>query len=163
MTFWTSIPSPIGPLHLVAADGALRGVHMHTEGASPSVPAGALERPDDPLLHQARRELDEYFARRLRRFTVPLDPQGTAFQRAVWTALTQIEFGATCSYADIARAIGRPTATRAVGAANGQNPIAIIIPCHRVIGSDGSLTGYGGGLERKRFLLALEGPLTLPF
>jgi methylated-DNA-[protein]-cysteine S-methyltransferase len=164
MTFWTSIQSPIGPLTLVAAGGALRGVYMHDHrGAGAPIPEGAARRPDEPALRQAARELDEYFARARRRFTVPLAPQGTEFQRAVWSALTGIDFGVTRSYADIARAIGRPTATRAVGAANGQNPISIIIPCHRVVGSDGSLTGYGGGLERKRWLLAHEGPLALPF
>lgn len=164
MLVWTAIPSPIGPLCLVATRDALRGVYMQDHRGAPSpVPADALEQADAPVLRHARRELDAYFAGACRRFTVALDPQGTAFQRAVWSALETIEFGATCSYADIARAIGRPTATRAVGAANGQNPISIVVPCHRVVGSDGSLTGYGGGIERKRWLLAHESCLPLPF
>jgi methylated-DNA-[protein]-cysteine S-methyltransferase len=131
-------------------------MHSPDDPATNPPPGPTREDPDDPLLQQLRRELDAYFAGALRRFTVPLAPRGTEFQRAVWAALLTIDFGETCSYADIARAIGRPTATRAVGAANGQNPIAVVIPCHRVIGSDRSLTGYGGGLDRKRWLLAHE-------
>ncbi|HEY8376674.1 MAG TPA: methylated-DNA--[protein]-cysteine S-methyltransferase, partial [Nannocystis sp.] len=120
MLLWTSIPSPIGPLCLVATRDALRGVYMQAHRGAPApLPPGALEQPDAPVLRQARRELDEYFAGARFRFTVALDPQGTPFQRAVWSALQTIEYGATRTYAEIARAIGRPTATRAVGAANG--------------------------------------------
>ncbi|MCA8974064.1 MAG: methylated-DNA--[protein]-cysteine S-methyltransferase [Planctomycetes bacterium] len=104
----------------------------------------------------ARRQLAEYFAGRRREFELPLAPRGTPFQLEVWAALRTIPFGSTCSYADIAARIGRPNAVRAVGAANGRNPIAIIVPCHRVIGRDGSLTGYAGGLDRKRRLLQHE-------
>lgn len=106
-----------------------------------------------------RKELTEYFAGRRRAFTVPLNLQGTVFQRAVWRATTQISYGQTATYAALARKIGRPQAVRAVGAANGANPIPIIIPCHRVIGTDGSLTGYAGGLPLKKWLLELEGAL----
>lgn len=102
------------------------------------------------------RELDAYFAGKLRRFTVPLDLRGTPFQRRVWELLCDIPYGETCSYRDIAQAFGNPRATRAVGQAIGRNPVAIVVPCHRVIGSDGGLTGYGGGLHRKRALLDLE-------
>lgn len=152
--------SPLGPLRLVAADTGLREVSMTVPGRALPTPTGAHEHADAPVLRQARRELEEYFAAARRRFTVPLDPLGTAFQQAVWSALAQIEFGATRTYAEIARAIGRPTASRAVGAANGHNPLAILVPCHRVVGADGTLTGYAGGLERKRWLLAHEASQT---
>ena len=111
------------------------------------------------MLVAARRQLKAYFAGRLERFDVPLDPQGTPFQREVWRGLRRIPYGRTRSYADMARRLGRPRAFRAVGAANGQNPISIIIPCHRLIGSSGHLTDYGGGLSVKRALLSLEGAL----
>ncbi|MBZ5714028.1 methylated-DNA--[protein]-cysteine S-methyltransferase [Nannocystis pusilla] len=159
MAFWTWMDSPIGDLRLVAADGALRAVHLTERRGDPPAAAYGRERPDEPVLQQARRELDEYFAGRRRRFDVALGAVGTEFQRAVWKALTAVEFGAICSYGDIARALGRPTATRAVGGANNKNPLAIIVPCHRVVGSDRTLTGYGGGLERKRWLLAHEARL----
>ena len=106
------------------------------------------------------KQLEEYFAGERRRFDLPLDLRGTDFQQRCWQALLKIPYGETRSYADIARAIGQPSAVRAVGLANGQNPVAIVVPCHRVIGSDGSLTGYGGGLEIKRKLLELEGALS---
>lgn len=109
-----------------------------------------------PLIEQARAELEAYLAGRLRRFTVPLDPVGTDFQRLVWATVAAIPYGETATYREIAARIGRPRAVRAVGAANGANPLAIVIPCHRVVGSDGSLTGYGGGVAMKRALLDLE-------
>ena len=108
------------------------------------------------LFKEAIAQLDAYFSGELRRFDLPLAPEGTAFQREVWSALTAIPYGETVSYGELARRLGRPAATRAVGAANGRNPIPIVIPCHRVIGADGSLTGFGGGLAIKRKLLALE-------
>ena len=117
-----------------------------------------------PVLKETATQLEEYFAGDRKEFTVPLAPAGTPFRLAVWTQLTMIPYGSTVSYGDIARALGkRLVASRAVGLANGANPISIIVPCHRVIGSDGSLTGYGGGLERKELLLRLEGagPVTL--
>jgi methylated-DNA-[protein]-cysteine S-methyltransferase len=110
-----------------------------------------------PVLLEAERQLREYFERRRTAFTVTLDPQGTAFQQQVWDALRTIPFGETRSYAEIARQIGRPTAVRAVGAANGRNPLSIVTPCHRVIGTNGHLTGFAGGLDTKAFLLRLEG------
>jgi methylated-DNA-[protein]-cysteine S-methyltransferase len=141
------IDSPVGPLRLRADDHALLEV---------AFAKGAPERSAHPILRLAGAELAAYFAGKLTRFEVPLDAVGTEFQRAVWRALLEIPFGETRSYADIAVRIGRPAAVRAVGAANGRNPIAIVIPCHRVIGSDGSLTGYGGGEPRKRWLLSHE-------
>ncbi len=148
-----TVGSPLGPLTLVAGEAALVGLHLR-----PLEPEAVDALPRrTPLLAQAEAELEAYFAGRRQRFEVPVDPEGTPFQREVWAALTTIPFGTTWSYARLARAVGRPAAVRAVGAANGANPIALIIPCHRVIGADGSLTGYGGGLPRKRWLLAHEG------
>ncbi len=116
-----------------------------------------LDRADrHSILDRAERELAAYFAGRLRRFTIPLAPEGTPFQRAVWAALATIPFGETRSYSDVARAVGRPRAVRAVGAANGRNPLALVLPCHRVIGASGALTGYAGGIDRKEWLLAHE-------
>ena len=151
------VAAPIGRL-IVASDGsAVAGVWM--ANASPSDDQWERQRGTDGVLAEARRELLAYFDGRLRAFRVPLAPNGTEFQRRVWTALTQIPYGTTISYADLARRIDNLTAVRAVGAANGRNPIPIIVPCHRVIGSDGSLTGFGGGLDRKRWLLHHEGAL----
>jgi methylated-DNA-[protein]-cysteine S-methyltransferase len=155
-TLWTLLPSPIGDLLLTATDAGLTGVQM-----GPAEPLSAAERADHhPILAIARRELDGYFAGELTSFTVALAAVGTVFQRRVWAALRAIPFGTTTSYGALARALGRRGAARAVGLANGRNPIAIIVPCHRVIGADGTLTGYGGGLERKRWLLAHEETLS---
>jgi methylated-DNA-[protein]-cysteine S-methyltransferase len=124
--------------------------------ARAALPSGSRSRADRPPLPEVRRQLAEYFAGARRAFALPLAPAGTEFERRVWQALAAIPYGETRSYAEVALTIGRPAACRAVGRANGRNPIAIVIPCHRVIGSDGSLTGYGGGLDLKRFLLDLE-------
>jgi len=150
----TTVASPVGPLALVASDGALVGVYL--DGHHQRVPAGALPGTDDPVLGEASAQLHAYFAGRLRRFDLPLRPVGTAFQRAVWAALVEVPYGVTCSYGELADRIGRPRAVRAVGLANGRNPLAVVVPCHRVIGADGRLTGYAGGLDRKRALLELE-------
>jgi methylated-DNA-[protein]-cysteine S-methyltransferase len=124
---------------------------------------GARRADDDPVLAAARRQLERYFAGERTEFDLPLAPEGTEFQRAVWAGLGTIGYGETLSYGELADRIGRPNAQRAVGLANGRNPIAVIVPCHRVIGADGSLTGYGGGLDRKQRLLALEqGVAALP-
>jgi methylated-DNA-[protein]-cysteine S-methyltransferase len=148
------MPSPIGELLLTGDEAGLTGLYM--EGYDAGITVGARRGSDDPLLSRARRELEAYFAGRLTRFEVPLQLVGTAFQRRVWAGLLQIPFGATTSYGALATRLGQPTATRAVGLANGRNPVSIIVPCHRVIGRDGSLTGYGGGIARKRWLLAHE-------
>ena len=151
------VAAPIGRL-IVASDGsAVAGVWM--ANASPSDDQWERQRGTDPVLAEARRELLAYFDGTLREFRIPLAPNGTEFQRRVWNALTNIPYGTTISYADLARRIDNLTAVRAVGAANGRNPIPVIVPCHRVIGSDGSLTGFGGGLDRKRWLLHHEGAL----
>jgi methylated-DNA-[protein]-cysteine S-methyltransferase len=152
---WTEVPSPIGPIRLTARGDALTGVFMlkHKYG-----PAGFpdAEREESALLAEASRQLAAYFAGELRDFDLPLAPDGSDFQRQVWDALRQIPFGETTSYMAIAKRIGDARHVRAVGTANGRNPISIIIPCHRVVGSDGSLVGYGGGLDRKRWLLDHE-------
>jgi methylated-DNA-[protein]-cysteine S-methyltransferase len=157
-TFFTTVDSPIGELLLLSDGEALTGLSM--QDASRPLPIDPGWEP--AALDEPRRELEEYFAGERTSFDLPLRPRGSAFQQAVWHALTGIPYGETRSYGEIARAIGKPDAVRAVGAANGANPIAVIVPCHRVIGADGSLTGFGGGLERKRTLLDLErGVLTL--
>ncbi len=148
--------SPIGDLLLVADEAALIRLHVREGKYVPAVPLTWRHDPGHPILNLTQRELDAYFARQLRTFSVPIAPQGTPFQRHVWTALTGIPYGATRTYAQQAQAIGQPAAVRAVGAANGRNPISLIVPCHRVIGADGSMTGYAGGLAAKRLLLALE-------
>ena len=151
-----TIASPVGTLTLVASDTGLVAI-LWEDDAPDRVRLGALaDTPDHPTLVQAERELDAYFAGRLTRFSVPLDMRGTDFQKSVWQALLTIPFGETRSYAQIATQIGRPTATRAVCAANGRNPISIIAPCHRVIGANGTLTGFAGGLAAKEYLLGLE-------
>jgi methylated-DNA-[protein]-cysteine S-methyltransferase len=153
MITFTEHPTPVGIITLVQDDGALIGAHL--EGLVPSALRSIAKR-DASAFDAARRQLDAYFDGSRARFELRLAPRGTPFQTRVWKALLAVDFGKTASYGDIARAIGSPTASRAVGAANGQNPIAIIIPCHRIIGSSGALVGYGGGLPRKRWLLAHE-------
>jgi methylated-DNA-[protein]-cysteine S-methyltransferase len=142
---------PIGGVGIAERDGAISLVFF--EGREDVL---GYERSETPLIKEAARQLDEYFAGLRTAFDLPLSLDGTAFQTAVWNALLTIEYGETRSYKDIAAQIGKPRAARAVGSANHRNPIAIIVPCHRVIGHDGSLTGYGGGLHVKQFLLGLE-------
>lgn len=152
------IDSPIGPLTLITQDGRLAGVHMEVTRYEPDAGAlgAAVTSESDPVLAAAAGQLDAYFRGELTSFDLPLALAGTQFQRSVWAALQSIPYGETISYGELARRIGQPSASRAVGLANGRNPVAIVVPCHRVIGADGSLTGYGGGMDRKRFLLALE-------
>ena len=156
MLYRTTLASSVGTLTLVASDTGLAAVLWENDRPGRVVLGPLTETSDHPILDQASRELTAYFAGTRRDFTVPLAPNGTAFQQSVWTALRTIPHGETRSYAAIARSIDRPTATRAVGAANGRNPISIIIPCHRVIGTSGALTGFAGGLEAKRWLLMHE-------
>jgi len=150
----TVVDSPIGPLTLVAADGALVGLYLAEQRHRPS--EEFFGAPDPEPFAGVREQLAEYFAGRRTVFDVPLAPVGTPFQQKVWRALLEIPYGRTVSYGQLAARIGSPSASRAVGLANGRNPISIIVPCHRVVGSSGDLTGYGGGLERKKWLLALE-------
>jgi methylated-DNA-[protein]-cysteine S-methyltransferase len=153
---WTRIPTALGPMVLAADADGLVGAwfdgQKHFDGPEP----GWLR--DDPhaLLCEAARQLGDWFAGRRQDFDLPLAPRGTAFQQAVWREIARVGRGRTRSYGEVAQAVGRPTAFRAVGAATGLNPISLIIPCHRLVGSNGALTGYAGGLDRKRALLAFE-------
>lgn len=157
MLSYKIVASPVGALKLVASDTGLIAILWEKETPK-RVPLGAMTKaPDHPVLTAAAAQLAEYFAGARQAFDLPLDFRGTDFQKAVWAQLLAIPFGETRSYAEIARAIGRPSACRAVGAANGRNPVSIIAPCHRVVGANGTLTGFAGGLEAKRRLLALEG------
>ena len=151
------IDSPIGPLMLAADDAGLR----HIEFRDNRHPANRADwhGGDSEILQASEAQLAEYFAGTRTSFDLPLAPQGTAFQLQVWHELARIPFGATISYAQLAQRIGKPEAVRAVGAANGRNPLPIVLPCHRVIGADGALVGFGGGLPTKQFLLRLEGAL----
>lgn len=157
MTYkFKTIPSPVGALTLVASDAGLTAILWENDRPG-RVKLGDLEEASDhPVLAEAERQLQGYFAGERERFDVPLDFRGTDFQKSVWAALLTIPFGETRSYGEIARQIGRPSALRAVGAANGRNPISIIAPCHRVIGTDGALTGFAGGLAAKETLLGME-------
>ncbi len=151
---YSRVQSPVGELLLLSDGEALSGLYLHAARYVPPLPADA--RHDDDALAEAAEQLAEYFTGRRRYFSLKVAPVGTPFQREVWEALVDIPFGTTSSYGEIADRVGRPSASRAVGAANGRNPISIVIPCHRVIGADGTLTGYAGGLDRKMSLLALE-------
>ena len=150
MQVYSRMPGPLGELLLTAEEGALTGVWFEGQHE----PCG--ER-DDAALAEARRQLQAWFEGRIRVFDLPLAPQGTPFQQRVWEEIRRIPFGSTRSYGELARRLGSPGASRAVGGATGRNPLSIVIPCHRVVGTGGGLTGYGGGLERKRLLLELEG------
>jgi methylated-DNA-[protein]-cysteine S-methyltransferase len=154
ITCYTRLPSPLGPLLLVGTENALTAVGLPS-GRDGFQPDPHWTETAAPFAEPVR-QLDAYFAGTLRRFDLRLAPAGTPFQQRVWQALREIPYGETVSYSELARRIGRPAAARAVGAANGRNPLAIVIPCHRVIGSDGRLVGYGGGLPAKSALLALE-------
>ena len=157
-TFFTTLPSPVGRLTLEGEGDDLVGLYFDNDPSAARAQGGSVR--DDGRLQPALAQLREYFAGQRTDFDLSLAPPGTAFQTSVWRALQRIPFGGTASYGEIARAIGRPAASRAIGGANHRNPIAIIIPCHRVIGADGSMTGYGGGLDRKRILLDLEARVT---
>jgi methylated-DNA-[protein]-cysteine S-methyltransferase len=152
--FFNTVSSPVGRLTLVGEGDDLVGLYFDRDPLAAKMRAAGAK--DDGRLRPAMAQLEEYFAGSRTRFDLSLVPPGTPFQKTVWAALVRIPFGATASYGEIARAVGRPDASRAVGGANHRNPIAIIIPCHRVIGANGSMTGYGGGLPRKRILLDLE-------
>ena len=154
-TTCTTIDSPVGPLLLAADDDGLRTIEFHA-AAHPVRRDPDWREGDHVLLQRAIAQLREYFAGTRRAFDLPLAPRGTDFQRETWRTLATIPYGETISYAELARRVGRPKASRAVGAANGRNPLPIVLPCHRVIGANGSLTGFGGGLPTKEFLLQLE-------
>jgi methylated-DNA-[protein]-cysteine S-methyltransferase len=153
---YKTIDSPAGTLKLVASEKGLAALLFRDDDSSLAPLQPIVEQPNHPILLETERQLGQYFDGTRKNFTVPLDFNGTEFQKKVWEALLTIPFGETRSYGEIAQQLGNPTASRAVGAANGRNPISIIAPCHRVIGSNGKLTGYGGGLDTKEMLLALE-------
>ena len=152
------MPSPLGEILLVAnARGdALRGLYLEGQKYFPEDAALWTASPRLPLFRDAVAQLGEYFAGGRENFAIPLEPAGTAFQRAVWREIARVPYGGTISYAALAKRCGRPSAVRAAGAATGRNPITVVIPCHRIVGSGGALTGYAGGLDRKRALLAIE-------
>ena len=153
---WTVIDSPIGELRLVERSGAITAIEFSPFRPADGRPLGDRDEPH-PLLVETSRQLAAYFARDLKEFDLPLSPQGTDFQRRVWDVLVGVGYGETASYGEVAHRLGMTgAASRAVGLANGRNPIPVVIPCHRVIGANGTLTGYAGGLARKQTLLSLE-------
>jgi methylated-DNA-[protein]-cysteine S-methyltransferase len=154
---FVSIESPLGPIVLAARADALCGAWFDGQRHQPAIDQGWRQRPALPLFRQAIVELDEYFNGTRTRFDVRVAPAGTAFQQAIWKAIAAVPFGATISYSALATNAGHPGCVRAAGAATGRNPLSIFIPCHRIVGANGALTGYAGGIERKRALLALEG------
>jgi methylated-DNA-[protein]-cysteine S-methyltransferase len=157
MRYYDFHDSPHGRMLLVASDDGLTGVYFDGQKYHPQLEAGWRHDARHAPLRQAKRELAEYFDGERKRFETALAPEGTPFQRAVWKAISTVGFGKTITYGELAQRAGCPGSARAAGAATGRNPISIIVPCHRIVGSNGSLTGYAGGLEKKRALLALEG------
>lgn len=155
-THYDWFDSPLGRMVLASDGRALTGVWFDGQRHQPPIGADWVRTPQLPVLRQAARELAEYFAGTRARFSVALAPSGTPFQRAVWTAIAAVDCGETISYRDLAARAGRPGAARAAGAATGRNPLSIVVPCHRIVGSGGALTGYAGGLDRKRWLLSRE-------
>lgn len=149
------VDTPLGPVRIARTANGLAGLWFEGQKHHPGALRAPL-RPDDPLLRDAAAQLQRYFSGESASFELPLDLQGTPFQRDVWAALLRIPAGRTCSYGELARSIGKPRAVRAVGAAVGRNPASLVVPCHRVLGQDGSLTGYAGGVQRKQSLLRLE-------
>lgn len=156
MIYYTYLESPIGRLLLTSDGISLTGLYMEPHRHGPVSTEGWVRDDEAVPFSSAREQLEAYFAGELQEFDIPLAPQGTPFQQRVWNELRNIPFGQTWSYGELARRIGQPTASRAVGLANGKNPISVIVPCHRVIGANGKLVGYGGGLDRKNTLLQLE-------
>ncbi|MFB4316377.1 methylated-DNA--[protein]-cysteine S-methyltransferase [Actinomadura sp. 21ATH] len=152
----TTIESPVGPLTLVMTGNALTGLYMNAQRHRPPEETFGVPADGDATFTPIAEQLSAYFAGELTTFTLPVAFQGTPFQQRVWNALLEIPYGETVTYGTLARELGKPSASRAVGLANGRNPISIIVPCHRVVGSTGGLTGYGGGLDRKRYLLDFE-------
>ncbi len=157
MKSYAPFESPLGPMLVTTNGQAITGLYFVGQKYGPDIADCGPASAGAPLLLDAARQIGEYFAGARARFDLPVELEGTPFQRRVWQALVEIRFGTTITYGDLARRMGAPRAVRAVGAAVGRNPLSIVVPCHRVIGANGSLTGYAGGLDRKRALLALEG------
>ena len=156
MTYYARIPASLGPLLAVADDDGLTGLHFEDGRYVPAIASDWIESPDHPVLARCAAQVAAYLEGRAGTFDLPLAPRGTPFQQRVWRAIAGVPFGDTVSYAELARRAGSSGAVRAVGAATGRNPISIIVPCHRIVGTGGALTGYAGGLPRKASLLALE-------
>jgi methylated-DNA-[protein]-cysteine S-methyltransferase len=157
MNYHTTMSSPLGPILLTADESGLTGINFQNGKGAKKPPRGSIE--SKAPFEEAVAQINAYFRGERRDFDLPLSPAGTEFQRSVWNALCRIPYGRTISYGELAKRLGKPTASRAVGAANGRNPLPIVVPCHRVIGSNGRLTGYYGGTHLKEFLLKLEGAL----
>jgi methylated-DNA-[protein]-cysteine S-methyltransferase len=157
MIDYARIASPLGDILAAAENGAIIGLWFEGQKYYPEIPEGWRENAASPAIARCRKQLDEYFAGKRERFDLPLAPHGTAYQQRIWREIAAIPFGKTLSYAELARRAGNGDAARAAGAATGRNPVSIVIPCHRVVGSKGALTGYAGGLDRKTRLLGLEG------
>ena len=155
MLAYDQFTTPQGTMLITATAKGLAGVYFKGQKHFPKQRDWQHD-PRHPVLHQARRELTEYFAGRRKRFDVALDPQGTVFQRSIWKMIAKVSYGKTLTYGELAQRAGFPGSARAAGAATGRNPLSVIVPCHRIMGADGSLTGYAGGLSRKRALLELE-------
>jgi len=158
-TTYLRFDTPLGPMLAIAKDGALLSLDFTDAKYARLIGDDWREAPDSPLLGECARQLGEYFAGKRRDFDLPLAAEGTAFQHSVWEAIARIPYGRTASYSELAAACGAPGSARAAGAATGRNPLAIVVPCHRVVGAHGDLTGYAGGIERKVHLLTLEGVL----
>ena len=156
MTRYARFATALGPMYATAQDDAVTGIYFEGARHAPSPAPDWIEDAALPVLRECARQVAEYCDGRRREFTLPFAPRGTAFQRAVWDAIAHIPYGATVAYAQLAAAAGCAGSARAAGAATGRNPLTLVVPCHRVVGSDGALTGYAGGVERKRALLALE-------
>jgi methylated-DNA-[protein]-cysteine S-methyltransferase len=157
MTSYTTLKtSPLGDLLLVANETSLTGIYFNQHKHGPELQGDWVHDPTHPVLVQAAKELDEYLAGRRTTFSVPLGPNGTEFQQRVWKEIARVPFGKTITYSELARRAGSPQAIRAAGAATGRNPISIIVPCHRIVGKGGALTGYAGNLDRKKHLLGIE-------
>jgi methylated-DNA-[protein]-cysteine S-methyltransferase len=157
MIDYARIASPLGPILAAAEKGAIIGLWFEGQKYYPDIPEGWRENAASPPIARCRKQLDEYFAGKRERFDLPLAPRGTQYQQRIWREIAAIPFGKTLSYAELAKRAGNGDAARAAGAATGRNPVSIVIPCHRVVGSKGALTGYAGGLDRKTRLLGLEG------
>ena len=156
MRYYDTFKSPQGEMLLVATEAGLSGIYFAGQKYFPRRGKEWLREPNHAPLKRAKRELGEYFAGRRKRFSVALDPDGTPFQRSIWKTISKVGFGETTTYSELARRAGHAGSARAAGAATGRNPLSVVVPCHRILGADGSLTGYAGGLKRKRALLALE-------
>jgi methylated-DNA-[protein]-cysteine S-methyltransferase len=159
MTRYIRFVTPLGSLFATAAGSSLTGIHFEGGRHAPAIAREWTEDPDSSPLRECAQQLRDYFEGKRQRFDLPLMPQGTPFQKRVWEEIARIPYGSTLTYAELAARAGAPGAARAAGAATGRNPLSIVVPCHRVVGTDGTLTGYAGGLERKTMLLEIEGAL----